>query len=94
MESNDDGMQQQVACDSTDTKATSYEVGVNELSPLEDGSDLSLSRVRDATCSNEPHNPQPFGLLTETSQKRRRAANAPTELRYNPFSFSFSFSLY
>lgn len=91
MESNDDGMQQQVTCDSTDTKPTSYEVGVNELSRLEDGSDLSLSRDRDATCSNEP---QPFGLLTETPQKRRRAANAPTELRYNPFSFSFSFSLY
>lgn len=91
MESDDEGMQQQVACDSTDTKPTSYELGVDKLSP---GSDLCLNRNRDATCSNEPHNSEPFSLLTETPQKRRRAANAPIELRYNFFSFSFSFSLY
>lgn len=89
MERNDENMQQEVGRDLTDTAPTSYGIGMDELSLLENRSGMSSSnRNGDANSSNGPQNPQLDGLLAETPKKRGRPPNTPAELRCNHIFFT------
>ena len=88
MDNNDKSVQQEITCGLPDTMHTSHEIGVNELSPMEDRS-VSSNRNGHVTSSNEPHNPQLCDLLAESPKKRGRPPNTPVELRYDQLFSSF-----